>query len=170
MLGNLLVFFALQFPLSPDEQKTYFANFGFIPAAFYSQFTQNDRPIDQRETSCRVIVSIRKKDHYGSEIIDLGRLVQSQACSISSRCLRKASMDRGHERLGVFRSDSGITLSFGQATYFISAKDPFHNIALKALEQNDYVPFYIEIAKREGVGPEFRDAMEEMIKDALEDN
>ena len=79
-------------------------------------------------------------------------------------------MDRGHERLGVFRSDSGITLSFGQATYFISAKDPCHNIALKALEQNDYVPFYIEIAKREGVGPEFRDAMEEMIKDALEDN
>lgn len=40
ILGNLLVFFALQFPLSPDEQKTYFANFGFIPAAFYSQFTQ----------------------------------------------------------------------------------------------------------------------------------
>ena len=79
-------------------------------------------------------------------------------------------MEGGHERLGVFRSDSGITLSFGQATYFISAEDPFHTIALKALDQNDYVPFYIEIAKREGVGPEFRDAMEEMIKDALEDN
>jgi hypothetical protein len=79
-------------------------------------------------------------------------------------------MKEGHERLGVFRSDSGITLSFGQATYFISAEAPFHNIALKALDQNDYVPFYIEIAKREGVGPEFRDAMEEMIKDALEDN
>jgi len=79
-------------------------------------------------------------------------------------------MEDGHERLGVFRSDSGITLSFGQITYFISAEDPFHNIALKALDQDDYVPFYIEIAKREGVGPEFRDAMEEMIKDALEDN
>ena len=79
-------------------------------------------------------------------------------------------MEDGHERLGVFRSDSGITLSFGQTTYFISAEDPFHNIALKALDQDDYVPFYIEIAKREGVGPEFRDAMEDMIKDALKDN
>ena len=77
---------------------------------------------------------------------------------------------RWSRKIRVFRSDSGITLSFGQATYFISAEDPFHNIALKALDQNDYVPFYIEIAKREGVGPEFRDAMEEMIKDALEDN
>jgi hypothetical protein len=70
-----------------------------------------------------------------------------------------------HERLGVFRSDSGITLSFGQATYFISADEPFHNIALKSLEQNDYVPFYLEIAKREGMGPEFRDALEGMIEE-----
>ena len=54
--------------------------------------------------------------------------------------------------LGVFRSDSGITLSFGKATYFISANEPFHNIALKALDQNDYIPFYLEIAKRERVG------------------
>jgi hypothetical protein len=30
---------------------------------------------------------------------------------------------------------------------------------------NDYVPFYLEIAKREGVGPEFRDALERMIED-----
>jgi hypothetical protein len=67
--------------------------------------------------------------------------------------------------LGVFRSDSGITLSFGQATYFISADEPFHNIALKSLEQNDYVPFYLEIAKREGMGPEFRDALEGMIEE-----
>jgi len=52
-------------------------------------------------------------------------------------------MKDGHERLGVFRSDSGITLSFGQATYFISADEPFHNIALKSLEQNDYIPFYL---------------------------
>jgi hypothetical protein len=35
ILGNLWVFFALQFPLGPDEQQAYFANFGFIPAAFY---------------------------------------------------------------------------------------------------------------------------------------
>jgi hypothetical protein len=33
------------------------------------------------------------------------------------------------------------------------------------LEQNDYVPFYLEIAKREGMGPEFRDALEGMIEE-----
>jgi len=77
-------------------------------------------------------------------------------------------MSDDHERLGVFRSDSGITLSFGHATYFISAEEPFHNIALKALDQNDYVPFYLEIAKRKGVGPEFRDALEQMIEDMQE--
>ena len=78
-------------------------------------------------------------------------------------------MNNEHQRLGVFRSDTGITLSFGSATYFISAKEPFHNIALKALNQNDYVPFYLEIAKREGVGPEFRDALERMIEEARPD-
>jgi len=79
-------------------------------------------------------------------------------------------MEDGHERLGIFRSDSGITLSFGQATYFISADEPFHNIALKALDQNDYVPFYLEIAKREGMGPEFRDALERMIEETLKND
>ena len=74
-------------------------------------------------------------------------------------------MTDNHQRLGVFRSDSGITLSFGHATYFISADEPFHNISVKALKMNDYVPFYLEIAKREGVGPEFRDALERMIED-----
>ena len=67
--------------------------------------------------------------------------------------------NEAHQRLGVFRSDSGITLSFGSNTYFIESSDPFHNIALKALDQDDYVPFYIEIAKREGLGPEFRDRL-----------
>lgn len=75
-------------------------------------------------------------------------------------------MKDAHNRLGVFRSDSGITLTFGQATYFISANEPFHNIALKAMDQNDYIPFYLEIAKREGLGPAFRDALEQMIEDA----
>ncbi len=78
-------------------------------------------------------------------------------------------MQDEHRRLGVFRSETGITLSFGQMTYFISSKDPFHNIALKALQQNDYVPFYLEIAKREKIGPEFRDALERMIEDAQGD-
>jgi hypothetical protein len=75
-----------------------------------------------------------------------------------------------HERLGVFRSDSGITLSFGQATYFISANEPFHNIALKSLKQNDYIPFYLEIAKREEMGPEFRDALERMIEETQDED
>jgi hypothetical protein len=78
-------------------------------------------------------------------------------------------MNNEHQRLGVFRSNSGITLSFGSATYFISSEEPFHNIALKALDQNDYVPFYLEIAKREGVGPEFRDALERMIEETRPD-
>ena len=67
--------------------------------------------------------------------------------------------NEAHERLAVFRSDSGITLSFGPNTYFIDSSYPFHNIALKALDQDDYVPFYIEIAKRECLGPEFRDTL-----------
>lgn len=77
-----------------------------------------------------------------------------------------SNMRENHQRLGVFRSDTGITLSFRKATYFISVDDPFHNIALKALDQNDYIPFYLEIAKQEGVGPEFREALERMLEDA----
>ena len=72
--------------------------------------------------------------------------------------------NEAHERLAVFRSDSGITLSFGPNTYFIDSSDPFHNIALKALDQDDYVPFYIEIAKREGLGHEFRDTLRREIE------
>ena len=62
-------------------------------------------------------------------------------------------------RLAVFETDEGITFSFGERTYFISKADPFHNIALKAIEKEDYVPFYVEMAKREGVGEEFRDSL-----------
>ena len=68
--------------------------------------------------------------------------------------------------LGIFRTDSGITLSFGSNTYFVDSSDPFHNIACKSIEQEDYVPLYVEIAKREGVGPEFRDMLIEMIAKA----
>ena len=78
-------------------------------------------------------------------------------------------MDNDHQRLGVFRSDTGITLSFGSATYFISAEEPFHNIAHNALTQIVYVPFDLEIAMRAGVGPEFRDALERMIEEARPD-
>ena len=73
--------------------------------------------------------------------------------------------DNTHNRLAIFRSDSGITLSFGEQTYFIESADPFHNIALKALDQGDYVPFYVEIARREGLGPAFRDALLSQVKE-----
>ena len=73
-------------------------------------------------------------------------------------------MTRELSSLGVFRTDSGITLSFGSNTYFIESKDPFHNIAIKSLELNDYVSLYVEIAKREGVGTEFRDMLLDMIE------
>jgi hypothetical protein len=67
--------------------------------------------------------------------------------------------------LAIFRSDSGITLSFGEQTYFVESSDPFHNIAIKALEQDDHVPFYVEIARREGLGPEFRDALMSQVEE-----
>lgn len=77
--------------------------------------------------------------------------------------------DDTHNRLAIFQSDSGITLSFGEQTYFIESADPFHNIALRALEQGDYVPFYVEIARREGLGPAFRDALLSQVKELSEE-
>ncbi len=77
--------------------------------------------------------------------------------------------NESHQRLAVFKSESGVTLSFGQNTYFIESNDPFHNIALKAIERADYVPFYVEIAKREGLGPEFRDALLDELNKLNED-
>ena len=74
-------------------------------------------------------------------------------------------MDYSHHRLAIFKSDYGFTLSFGGNIYPINNEDPFYNIACKALEQKDYVPFYVEIAKREGLGPEFRDSLLEKIKE-----
>ena len=62
-----------------------------------------------------------------------------------------------HGELVVFETDQGYTLSFKDRVYFIGKDIPFYNIAKKALDKNDYIPFYIEIAKREGVGTEFKD-------------
>ncbi|HAW99523.1 MAG TPA: hypothetical protein DCX67_13400 [Opitutae bacterium] len=73
--------------------------------------------------------------------------------------------DKATQRLAVFRTDEGITFSFGGHTYFVESSDPFHNIALKALDQEDFVPFYVEIARREGLGPEFRDALMRQVSD-----
>ena len=62
-------------------------------------------------------------------------------------------------KLAVFETDEGITFSFGERTYFTSREEPFYNIARKALSKEDYVPFYVEMAKREGLGEEFRDSL-----------
>jgi len=76
-----------------------------------------------------------------------------------------AMRDKATQRLAVFRTDEGITFSFGGHTYFVESSDPFHNIALKVLDQEDFVPFYVEIARREGLGPEFRDALMRQVSD-----
>ena len=73
-------------------------------------------------------------------------------------------MTRESSSLGVFRTDAGVTLSLSN-TYFIDSNDPFHNIACKSIDQEDYIPLYVEIAKREGV-LEFRDMLLDMIAEA----
>ena len=72
--------------------------------------------------------------------------------------------EKGTPRLTVFKSDSGITISFGDNTYFIDQAEAFHNIALKALEINDYIPFYVEVARREGKGEEFTNSLRHEIE------
>ena len=62
-------------------------------------------------------------------------------------------------RLTVFETDEGFTLAFGTRTYYIHRKDPFFNIAKICIEKNDYVPFYIEMARQEGVGEKFKDEL-----------
>ncbi len=42
IIANLWVFLAFQFPLEPHEHESYFSDFGFIPAAFYGQFSSYD--------------------------------------------------------------------------------------------------------------------------------
>ncbi len=70
-------------------------------------------------------------------------------------------------RLTVFRSESGITISFGEKTYFIDVSEPFHNIAIKALEGDDYIPFYVEVARREGMGEEFAESIAQQVEKVL---
>lgn len=68
-------------------------------------------------------------------------------------------------KLAVFETDEGITFSFGERIYVAAKGEPFYNIARKALAKEDYVPFYVEMAKREGLGEEFRDSLlDEMEK------
>ncbi len=68
-------------------------------------------------------------------------------------------METPEGRLSVFQTDESITLSFRDRIYVIEASEPFYNIAKVCLEKNDFIPFYVEIAKREGLGPAFRDRL-----------
>lgn len=79
--------------------------------------------------------------------------------------MREAS----NPKLAVFRTDSGVTISFGEKTYFVDKSEPFYNIALKSLEMNDYVPFYVEVAKREGKGREFSESLNKEVARFLEE-
>ena len=54
--------------------------------------------------------------------------------------------------------------------FFFTNTFKIHNIALKSLKQDDYIPFYVEIAKREGLGPEFRDTLLREIEDLNEED
>lgn len=67
-------------------------------------------------------------------------------------------------KLTIFETDESITVSFEGRVYTISSREPFYNIAKKCLEIDDMVPFYIEIARREGKGQAFRDRLLEEIE------
>ena len=69
------------------------------------------------------------------------------------------SLSMTNRKLAVFETDDGITFSFGERIYFTAKDEPFYNLARKALVKEDYVPFYVEMAKREGLGEEFRDSL-----------
>ena len=66
-------------------------------------------------------------------------------------------------RLTVFETDQGVTLAFGSSTYYIHCSEPFYNIAKICIEKDDYVPFYVEMARQEGVGEAFK---EELLRQA----
>ena len=61
-------------------------------------------------------------------------------------------MGRESSSLGIFVRIRESLSRLEPNTYFIDSDDPFHNIADKALNQEDYVPLYIEIAKKGGRG------------------
>ena len=66
-------------------------------------------------------------------------------------------------RLTVFETDQGVTLAFGSRTYYVHCSEPFYNIAKICIEKDDYVPFYVEMARQEGVGEAFK---EELLRQA----
>lgn len=68
------------------------------------------------------------------------------------------------DRLTIFETDEGITIAFGSRTYYIHRSEPFHNIAEICIKKNDYVPFYVEIARREGVGEELKQELMKQVE------
>lgn len=70
-----------------------------------------------------------------------------------------APEDTFQGKLTVFQTETSITLSFADRIYVIEQEEPFYNIALKCLEIDDMIPFYVEIARREGKGHAFRDQL-----------
>ncbi len=73
-------------------------------------------------------------------------------------------MNASFGKLTIFETDESITVSFEGRVYIISSREPFYNIAKKCLEIDDMVPFYIEIARREGKGEAFRNRLLEEIE------
>ncbi|MGJ3242731.1 MAG: hypothetical protein ACFE0O_07250 [Opitutales bacterium] len=69
------------------------------------------------------------------------------------------------EQLTVFRTEESVTISFRDRVHTIFKGEPFWNIAQVALQKDDMVPFYVELARREGVGPEFRDQLRRQVED-----
>ena len=68
------------------------------------------------------------------------------------------------DRLTLFETDEGITIAFGSRTYYIHRSEPFHNIAKICIEKNDYVPFYVEIARQEGVGEDLKQELMKQVE------
>lgn len=62
-------------------------------------------------------------------------------------------------RLTILETDTSITISFADRIYVVDRSEPFYNIAKKAIDLDDMVPFYVEIARREGKGEAFRDQL-----------
>lgn len=73
-------------------------------------------------------------------------------------------MNPSFGKLTVFETDESITVSFEGRVYTITSREPFYNIAKKCLEIDDMIPFYVEIARREGKGEAFRDRLLEAIE------
>ena len=96
ILANIWVFFAYQLPLGPKGQELYFANFGFIPAAFFGQFSQDDLGIIAWEWGS-VVTSMFS---HGGLLHLLGNMLFVKIFLNSSKFL---SDELGHDFIYFFR-------------------------------------------------------------------